>query len=43
MTVREAMGQTNQTGAQRYVGTLDASYTATEKLSLSSTFGFDFT
>ena len=43
MTVREAMQQTNQTGAQRYVGTLDAAYTATEKLSLSSTFGFDFT
>jgi TonB-linked SusC/RagA family outer membrane protein len=42
MTVREAMQQTNQTGAQRYVGTLDGQYTATDRLSLSSTFGFDF-
>lgn len=42
MTVREAMQQTNRTATQRYVGTLDASYTATERLTLSSTFGFDY-
>ena len=42
MTVRESMQQTNKTATQRYVGTLDAAYTATERLTLSSTFGFDY-
>jgi len=42
MTAREAMYQTNKSNVQRYVGTLDGSYTATERLTLSSTFGFDY-
>ena len=42
MTVREAMQQVNTSSTQRYVGTLDGSYTATERLTLSATFGFDF-
>lgn len=41
-TAREAMQVTNETATQRYVGTLDASYTASDKLTLSSTFGFDY-
>ncbi|MBU6367831.1 MAG: SusC/RagA family TonB-linked outer membrane protein, partial [Gemmatimonadetes bacterium] len=41
-TAREAVQVTNQTGTQRYVGTLDGSYTASDKLTLSSTFGFDY-
>lgn len=40
-TAREAMQVTNETATQRYVGTLDGSYTASDKLTLSSTFGFD--
>ena len=42
MTAREALQQTNTSNTQRYVGTFDASYTATERLTLSSTFGFDY-
>ena len=42
MTVREAMQQQNKTGVQRYVGTLDGAYTATERLTFSSTLGFDY-
>ena len=42
MTAREAMYQTNKGSSQRYVGTLDGSYTATERLTLSATFGFDY-
>lgn len=41
-TAREAMQVTNETATQRYVGTLDGSYTASDKLTLSSTFGFDY-
>lgn len=41
-TAREAMQVTNKTATQRYVGTLDGSYTASERLTLSSTFGFDY-
>ncbi|WP_373060322.1 SusC/RagA family TonB-linked outer membrane protein [Gemmatimonas sp.] len=41
-TAREAMQVTNETGTQRYVGTLDGSYTAGSRLTLSTTFGFDY-
>lgn len=41
-TAREAMQVTNKTSTQRYVGTLDGSYTFTDKLTASATFGFDY-
>ncbi len=41
-TAREAMQVTNETGSQRYVGVLDASYQQTPHLTYSGTFGFDY-
>ncbi len=42
-TAREAMQVTNETGSQRYVGVLDASYQQTSRLSFTGTLGFDYT
>ncbi len=42
-TAREAMQVTNETGAQRYVGILDAAYSQTSRLTYSGTVGFDYT
>jgi TonB-dependent starch-binding outer membrane protein SusC len=41
MTVREAMGQINQSSASRYIGGLDMSYQQTEHLNYTSTIGYD--
>ena len=43
MTVREAMGQTNQTNVSRYLGSLDMSYNQTPNLTYSATIGYDYT
>jgi TonB-dependent starch-binding outer membrane protein SusC len=43
MTVREAMGQINQTNVSRYVGSLDMSYNQTTNLTYNATVGYDYT
>ena len=42
MTVREAMGQINQTAVSRYLGSLDMSYNQTPNLTYSATVGYDY-
>ncbi|MDZ7632458.1 MAG: TonB-dependent receptor [Gemmatimonadaceae bacterium] len=43
MTVREAMGQLNESVVNRYLGSLDMSYNQTSNLTYSATFGYDYT
>ncbi|MCC7051689.1 MAG: SusC/RagA family TonB-linked outer membrane protein [Gemmatimonadaceae bacterium] len=43
MTVRESMGQINETAVSRYVGSLDMSYNQTTNLTYSATLGYDYT
>ncbi len=43
MTVREAMGQINETAVSRYLGSLDMSYNQTPNLTFSGTVGYDYT
>ncbi len=42
MTVREAMGQLNETAVNRYLGSLDMSYNQTANLTYSATVGYDY-
>jgi len=43
MTVREAMGQLNESAINRYLGSLDMSYNQTTNLTYSATLGYDYT
>ncbi len=43
MTVREAMGQLNESAINRYLGSLDMSYNQTANLTYSATLGYDYT
>ena len=43
MTVREAMGQINESSINRYLGSLDMSYNQTSNLTYSATVGYDYT
>lgn len=43
MTVREAMGQINESAINRYLGSLDMSYNQTPNLTYSATLGYDYT
>ncbi len=42
MTVREAMGQINESNVSRYLGSLDMSYNQTPNLTYSATVGYDY-
>jgi len=42
MTVREALGQINESAVSRYLGSLDMTYNQTANLTYSATMGYDY-